>query len=202
MYTHNRVSQKNIYISCVFAFHPHENYFIFLKTLAKVEIWENSVSCLRVYRWKLSFRFPNATLCDRKWVDARCATFLCATVKIIMDAVRVVLLFMFMQMLFACLYLQTQLLHYAEEPRRKNALRSAVLQQLSLPRRRLIACHCCCCRFWIRPGRPASWWENFEKEVVLSKEWRENFRMSSSSLLLLSELPRPHIEGQMTFRLD
>lgn len=35
-------------------------------------------------------------------------------------------------------------------------------------------------------------------EVVLPEEWRENFRMSRSSLLALSELLRPHIEGKST----
>ena len=50
-------------------------------------------------------------------------------------------------------------------------------------------------RFWIRPGRTAVWWENFEKEVVLPDEWHENFRMSRSSLLSLSELLHPSIEG-------
>uniref|UniRef100_A0A3B3D670 DDE Tnp4 domain-containing protein n=1 Tax=Oryzias melastigma TaxID=30732 RepID=A0A3B3D670_ORYME len=53
-------------------------------------------------------------------------------------------------------------------------------------------------RFWVRPGRTASWWENFELEVILPDEWRENFRMSRLSLLSLSELLRAHIEGQTT----
>lgn len=52
-------------------------------------------------------------------------------------------------------------------------------------------------RFWIRPGRTAVWWENFEKEVVLPDEWHENFRMSRSSLLSLSELLHPSIEGRI-----
>src|SRR4029434_8648424 len=39
----------------------------------------------------------------------------------------------------ACLYLQTQLLFYMEEQRRRTARRSAVFLLLSLPRRRL---HC------------------------------------------------------------
>ena len=53
-------------------------------------------------------------------------------------------------------------------------------------------------RFWIRPGQTAVWWENFEKEVVLPDECHENFRMSRSSLLSLSELLHPSIEGQTT----
>lgn len=35
-------------------------------------------------------------------------------------------------------------------------------------------------------------------EIVLPVEWKENFRMSRTSLLALSELLRPHIEGQST----
>ncbi|CAI5685985.1 unnamed protein product [Oreochromis niloticus] len=53
-------------------------------------------------------------------------------------------------------------------------------------------------RFWTRPGRTTAWWDNFESEAVLPEEWRENFRMSRTSLLALCELLRPHIEGQKT----
>uniref|UniRef100_A0A1A7XR36 Uncharacterized protein n=1 Tax=Iconisemion striatum TaxID=60296 RepID=A0A1A7XR36_9TELE len=53
-------------------------------------------------------------------------------------------------------------------------------------------------RFWVRPGRTASWWENFEQEMLLPEEWRNNFRMSRSSLLSLSDLLHPHIEGKST----
>lgn len=53
-------------------------------------------------------------------------------------------------------------------------------------------------RFWIRPGRTSAWWDNFVNEVVIPEEWRENFRMSRASLLKLSELLRPHIEGKTT----
>lgn len=44
----------------------------------------------------------------------------------------------------------------------------------------------------------ANCWENFENEVVVPDEWRENFRMSRSSLLSLSELLRPYIEAETT----
>ena len=53
-------------------------------------------------------------------------------------------------------------------------------------------------RFWIRPGRTSAWWDSFVNEVVVPEEWRENFRMSRASLLVLSELLRPHIEGEST----
>ena len=53
-------------------------------------------------------------------------------------------------------------------------------------------------RFWTRPGRTSAWWDNFVNEVVVPEEWRENFRMTRTSLLKLSELLRPHIEGKTT----
>ena len=53
-------------------------------------------------------------------------------------------------------------------------------------------------RFWTRPGRTSAWWGNFVSHVVLPQEWIENFRMSRSSVLKLSEELRPYIEGKAT----
>ena len=53
-------------------------------------------------------------------------------------------------------------------------------------------------RFWVRPGRTSVWWDTFVNEVMIAEEWRENFRMSRSSLLSLSELLHPYIEGEET----
>uniref|UniRef100_A0A667XT45 Putative nuclease HARBI1 n=1 Tax=Myripristis murdjan TaxID=586833 RepID=A0A667XT45_9TELE len=53
-------------------------------------------------------------------------------------------------------------------------------------------------RFWVRPGRTSAWWDNFISEVVAPEEWRENFRMSRSALVNLSERLRPHVEGVKT----
>nr|XP_055041086.1 putative nuclease HARBI1 [Misgurnus anguillicaudatus] len=53
-------------------------------------------------------------------------------------------------------------------------------------------------RFWIRPGRTSAWWDKFVNEVVAPEEWRQNFRMSRSSLIQLSEILRPHVEGITT----
>ncbi|KAM3877026.1 uncharacterized protein ACN63O_012576 [Diretmus argenteus] len=53
-------------------------------------------------------------------------------------------------------------------------------------------------KFWVRPGRTSSWWDNFVNDVVLDAEWRENFRMSRSSVVALSEELRPHIEAETT----
>ncbi|XDV36622.1 hypothetical protein PO909_006368 [Leuciscus waleckii] len=92
-----------------------------------------------------------------------------------------------------------QLLHYVEEQRRMSARRSAILQQLLLPpTRRTSPRHRQRRRFWVRSGRTAVWWENFENEDVVPDEWRENCRMSRSSLLSLSELLRPYIEAETT----
>ena len=53
-------------------------------------------------------------------------------------------------------------------------------------------------RFWVRPGRTSSWWDNFVNGVVVDEEWRENFRMSKTSLVTLSEELRPYIQRQTT----
>ena len=53
-------------------------------------------------------------------------------------------------------------------------------------------------RFWIRPGRTSAWWNCFISEVVVSEEWRENFRMSRASIHRLADELRPHIEGKET----
>ena len=53
-------------------------------------------------------------------------------------------------------------------------------------------------RFWIRPGRTDGWWQNFVDNVVVPEEWRENFRMSKNSFLLLCNKLRPFLEKQTT----
>ena len=53
-------------------------------------------------------------------------------------------------------------------------------------------------RFWVRPGRTSAWWRNFERDVVLPEEWRENFRMSKDSFMMLCNQLRPLLEKQTT----
>ena len=53
-------------------------------------------------------------------------------------------------------------------------------------------------RFWMRPGRTSAWWDNFINGTMIEEEWRENFRMSKTSLLKLAEELRPYIEGKET----
>ena len=48
-------------------------------------------------------------------------------------------------------------------------------------------------RFWVRPGRTSAWWASFVNQIVVSKEWRENFRMSWVSLYTSAEELRPYI---------
>ena len=31
-------------------------------------------------------------------------------------------------------------------------------------------------KFWVRPGRSCTWWDNLRSSIVLAKEWKENFR--------------------------
>ncbi|XP_060759475.1 putative nuclease HARBI1 [Neoarius graeffei] len=50
-------------------------------------------------------------------------------------------------------------------------------------------------RFWVRPGRSSAWWDNFVDQVVVAEEWYENFRMSRSALIHLSERLRLQLEG-------
>ena len=42
------------------------------------------------------------------------------------------------------------------------------------------------------------WWDNLVDGVMIEEEWHKNFQMSRVSLLSVSELLRPHIEGQGT----
>ncbi|XP_038163564.1 putative nuclease HARBI1 [Cyprinodon tularosa] len=51
-------------------------------------------------------------------------------------------------------------------------------------------------RFWVRPGRTSSWWDNFVNGVVLDDEWKANFRMSRQSVAMLTDEIRPYIECQ------
>ena len=37
-------------------------------------------------------------------------------------------------------------------------------------------------RFWIRPERTRTWWNNFVSETVVPEEWKENFRMPSQRI--------------------
>ncbi|KAM4577098.1 putative nuclease HARBI1 [Odontesthes bonariensis] len=53
-------------------------------------------------------------------------------------------------------------------------------------------------RVWTRPGRSSEWWDNFVNDVVDEQAWYENFRMTKDSLYALTDLLRPHIEGQWT----
>ena len=50
-------------------------------------------------------------------------------------------------------------------------------------------------RFWTRPGRTSALWDNFINGTMIEEEWRENFRMSKTSLLKLAEELRPSDEG-------
>ena len=53
-------------------------------------------------------------------------------------------------------------------------------------------------RFWTRPGRTSAWWDNFASQNVVPEEWKENFRMSRDTFLILCEELRPFIEKQDT----
>ena len=48
-------------------------------------------------------------------------------------------------------------------------------------------------RILILPGRTKQWWLEFLTDEVVADEWKENFRMSKQSLLVLSEELRHYI---------
>ena len=52
--------------------------------------------------------------------------------------------------------------------------------------------------FWTQPGRASAWWDNFVNDIVVTEDWRENFRISWSNMWKLSKLLQPHIEGKTT----
>ena len=53
-------------------------------------------------------------------------------------------------------------------------------------------------RFWFRPGRTTSWWDNFVAGVVVEEEWKENFRMCKSNVLNLCSELREYIQREET----
>ena len=53
-------------------------------------------------------------------------------------------------------------------------------------------------RFWTRPGRTSAWWDNFVSQTVVKEEWKENFRMSRPTFLLLCEELRPSVQKKAT----
>ena len=50
-------------------------------------------------------------------------------------------------------------------------------------------------RLWIRPGRSTQWWQAFQNETVVAEEWKENFRMSRDSFVVLCGELRTYIES-------
>ena len=50
----------------------------------------------------------------------------------------------------------------------------------------------------MRPGRTSLWWENFENNIVVAEDWRENFRMSKENFMKLCDKVRPFLLKQST----
>ena len=53
-------------------------------------------------------------------------------------------------------------------------------------------------RYWVKPGRTSSWWDNFLNNEVPIEEWKDNFRMSRSSFFLLCQKLKPLIQRRTT----
>lgn len=111
--------------------------------------------------------------------------------------VQVAATFLLLRAILACVLLQIKLAQCIDQQRRIRARRAAIMELLLTEGDRPYI-HRQRRRFWIRPGRTALWWDNFVSGLVVPEEWRENFRMSQSSLLSLAEMLRPHIQGQNT----
>ena len=52
-------------------------------------------------------------------------------------------------------------------------------------------------RFWKRPGRCGSWWNNFRNDFVIGEEWKENVRMSEENFNKLCDQVRPFVEKKL-----
>ena len=50
----------------------------------------------------------------------------------------------------------------------------------------------------MRPGRNSLWWNNFVNNIVVTSEWRENFRMSKVNFMKLCDKVRPFLQKQST----
>ena len=48
-------------------------------------------------------------------------------------------------------------------------------------------------RFWVKPGRTDSWWENMIQDRCLDEDWKKNFRMGKGSFVNLVDELRPYI---------
>ena len=51
---------------------------------------------------------------------------------------------------------------------------------------------------WVRPGRTDVWWQNFLNDVVVAKEWKENFRMGKNNFFKLCDELNPFLEKKST----
>ena len=101
--------------------------------------------------------------------------------------------------LVACMQVNIALLNihtsYMRRRRNLNQLLSVSFLKTckKLPRKKLRPR-----RFWTRPGRTSTWWNNFVNEVVIAEEWKENFRMSKNSSHKFAEELEPYIKGKDT----
>uniref|UniRef100_A0A1X7VJZ9 Uncharacterized protein n=1 Tax=Amphimedon queenslandica TaxID=400682 RepID=A0A1X7VJZ9_AMPQE len=45
----------------------------------------------------------------------------------------------------------------------------------------------CFSSYWVKPGRTDDWWMNFVNDVVVDKDWKDNFRMRKDNFLRLCD---------------
>lgn len=107
-------------------------------------------------------------------------------------------LFTWLLSLCAILELNLAVLHYLIATGAQHATPLYHMLSTTGRRQQLGLCQRPRRKFWVRPGRTSQWWDNFEAGIVVDSEWKENFRMSRSSLVDLADMLRPYITGTPT----
>jgi hypothetical protein len=82
--------------------------------------------------------------------------------------------------------------------RRRKLLQNAILISAKLVRKRRKWQNRRPRRFWVKPGRTSSWWDNMLNGVCLDSDWKDNFRMSRCNFEKLCDDLRPLLERRTT----
>ena len=82
--------------------------------------------------------------------------------------------------------------------RRRKLLQNAILISAKLVRKRRKWKNRRPRRFWVKPGRTSSWWDNMLNGVCLDSDWKDYFRMSRCNFEKLCDDLRPLLERRTT----